>query len=282
MSVELEARVRRANLISRDRHLERLYDDDLSHRLLRDIYSKKEGRMSDTKDRPEPTTVEEVQPDEEAFRSAPAPRQQRSPAFVPAILTAVIAIGVIVVLVARDQTPDVAGTPVGIAEAFMAAMNEHDPVAVRSLLADDEAMVGEVAGVEGVTGAGIEQQLEQEEVLGWTYHVEGCLDLANPNNTASEVRCNYAFSNHLTRAIGAGPYEGSFYELLIADGKIRFVNNEEYDDAFHEEAISAFGGWLEANHPEANDIYYEYFDEENLAKWEKYLPEFVAAMEETG
>ena len=29
-------------------------------------------------------------------------------------------------------------------------------------------------------------------------------------------------------------------------------------------------------------VYYEYFNEENLAKWEQYLPGFLAAMEETG
>jgi len=283
MSVELEARVRRANLISRDRHLERLYDDDLSRRLLRDIYSKKEGRMTETTDRPEPTTVEEVPPDEEAFRPAPAPQPRRSPAFVPAILTAVIAIGVIVALVARQPASEVADTPVQIAEAFMAALNSHDPDAVRSLLTDDDAMVTEAVEVEEVGPISIEQQLEQEEVLGWTYHVEECWErtvLVDGGGTS--VGCAYACSNDITVALGTGPYRVSRYDFVIADGKIELARNEEYDSEFHDEAISAFGEWVLANHPGEGDFFYEYLDEENLAKVARYVPEFVAAMEQAG
>lgn len=218
MSVELEARVRRANLITRDRHLERLYDDDLSHRLLRDIYSKKEGRMSETTDRPEPTTVEDVSPDEEAFRPAPAPRQRRNPALVPAIVTAVIAIGVVVALVAR-QPALVADTPVEIAEQFMAALNDHDAAAVRSLLADEDGMIAEA--VPGVAGIEIEQQIEQEEVLGWTYQIEACVDQTPENeSTQSVVTCTYSITDDITRAIGNEPYEGSRYEFVVVDGKI--------------------------------------------------------------
>jgi hypothetical protein len=279
MSVELEARVRRANLISRDRHLERLYDD-LSRRLLRDIYSKKEGRMTETTDRPEPKTVEEVPREKEAFRPAPAPRQRRNPAFVPAIVTAVIAIGVIVAVVVR-QPALVADTPVEIAEQFMAALNDHDAAAVRSLLADEDAMIAEAAP--GVPGIEIEQQIEQEEVLGWTYDVETCVDRTlEGESTQSVVTCTYSITDDITRAIGNEPYEGSRYEFVVVDGKIVSAENTEEDEQYHDESFRVFGGWLDANHPNPNGIAYEYFDEENLAKLEQYVPEFLAAMEETG
>jgi hypothetical protein len=274
MSVELEARVRRANLISRDRHLERLYDDDLSRRLLRDIYSKEEGRMSETTDRPEPITVEGVPPNEEAFRPAPAPRQRRSPAFVPAILTAVIAIGVIVVLVARDQTPNVADTPVGIAEAFMTALSEHDADAVFALMAEDATVP------EGDTEDGMRGEIRMEELQGWTYQVESCVE--TPGQRPSRVRCSYSFSNELARALGTGPYGGNVYNFFIQDGEIAAAQQVEPDQIPYQEAMVPFFQWVVDNRPEAGDMYWHYTDEDNLAKWQQYYPEWLASLEEAG
>ena len=276
MSVELEARVRRANLISRDRHLERLYDDDLSRRLLRDIYSKKEGRMTETTDRPEPTTVKDVPPDEEAFRP-PTRRQRRSPAFVPAILTAVIAIGIIVALVARQPAFEVADTPVGIAEQFMAALNEHDADSILALMADD--------GVFGDREDNDRGEIRQEEVLGWTYHVEECVD-RDPESSGgvSHVGCTFAFSNDITRATGTGPYPGNSYHLWVEDGRITVAQSSDPStDLFEDQALVLFWEWMLENHPgEFENMFWDYTDEENLAKWEQFLPEFVAAIEETG
>ncbi len=275
MSVELEARVRRASLVSQDLHLERLYGDDLSHRLLRDIYSKKEGRMSDMTDRPDVGTVEDVPADEKAFRPTPTRPQKSSPVFVPAILTVLIAIGVIVALVARQPAP-VAETPVQIAEAFMAALNDHDADAMLSLLGEHY-----VFG-EGISEELLRGEIEQEGVLGWTYHFEGCVDEGAVGDSA-RVSCDYAFSNDITRATGTGPYGGSTYVFSIdRAGEIRLANNTEADQAFHSGALQTFFEWLLEEYPDAGDMYYQYDGRngpENLAKWERYLPEFVAAME---
>ena len=278
MSVELEARVRRANLISRDRHLERLYDDDLSRRLLRDIDSKKEGRMTETTDRPEPMTVEEAPSTEEAFRpdSPRRPVRQR-PAFVPAILTAAIAIGLIVAVFVREPALEVADTPVGIAEQFMAALNEHDADTIAVLMAED--------GVFGDSEKEDRSEIRQEEVLGWTYDVESCVD-ENPGSglVPARVRCFYVFSNEITRATGTGPYGDNNYEFEIANGRITRADiGHMQGDRFEDEALVVFWEWMAENHPgEFENMYYPYTDEENLAKWEQYLPEFVAAMEASG
>ncbi len=115
MSVELEARVRRANLITQDRHLERLYDDDLSRRLLRDVYSMKEGRMTETTDRPEPVDCRGSPKNRQLARRPILPIQpaKADPCLAPAILTAVIAIGAIVALYARDRRRTSPTHPVG-------------------------------------------------------------------------------------------------------------------------------------------------------------------------
>jgi hypothetical protein len=279
MSFDVETRVRRANLVSRHRQLDRLYGNDLSHRLLRDVYSKKEGRMSEMTDRPDQGAVTDAPTDEKAFRPTPAPRRRRSPAYVPAILTAVIAIGVIVALAARQPAPVAAETPVEIAEAFLAALNDHDADAMLSLLGD-HYVFGEGSNEKLLRG-----EIAQESVLGWTYHFEGCVDEGAVGDNA-RVSCDYAFSNDITRATGTGPYGGSTYVFSIdRDGEIRLADNTEADQQFHAEALQQFFDWLLEEHPDAGDMYYQYDAQngpENLAKWERYLPEFVAAMEEAG
>jgi hypothetical protein len=273
MSVELEARVRRANLVSRDRHLERLYGDDLSHRLLRDVYSKKEGCMSEMTDRPEQGTVQDVAADEKAFRPTPTPKR-RSPALVPAIITAVIAIGVIVALVARQPAPVVAETPVEIAEAFMAALNAYDEDAAMALVAED-------AVLEADTEELMRGEIRIKEVQGWTYHVEPCVETLT-SESLSRVECRYSHTSDLTEALGTGPYEGNVYRFAIVDGEITQTGIDEDDTFFFPETYGPFLTWIEENHPEAGDMYHHYLDEENLEKWEQYFPEWLASLEQTG
>jgi hypothetical protein len=181
-----------------------------------------------------------------------------------------VTIGIVVILV--NNEPDVPETPVEMAEAFMAAMNEHDADAVISLLAD-RATVNE-RSLDALVG-----EIEQEAVLGWTYDVERCVQ------SESTVRCDYTFSNDLTRALGTGPYAGSVYRFTVADGQISTATNIEFDGPFQDETLAVFLTWMEENHPEVGSIYYQYDTDngpENLALWEQYLPEFVAAVEASG
>ena len=276
MSADVEIRVRQANLLPQAEHLDQLFDADLSKRLLRDIYAKKEGRMSDTKDRPDLVSVRDVAKTGPPAEQIPGP-PGRIPAWAPAILTVVIAIGVIVAVFAREPALVVADTPVGLAEQFMAALNEHDADTVAALMAED--------GVFGDKGEDLRAVIRQDEVLGWAYHVEDCVD-RNPKSSmaATNVRCGFAFSNDITRATGTGPYPGNSYHFWIEDGRITRANSSApTTDLFEDQALVVFWEWMQANHPDDfNDMYYAYTDEENLAKWEQYLPEFVASMEASG
>jgi hypothetical protein len=272
MSLDLEARIRRANLVSRDQHLERLYGHDLSHVLLRDMYSKKEGRMSEVTDRSEPATLEDVPADEKAFRPTPPPPSQRSPAFVPAILTAVIAIGVIVALVARQPSPEVAQTPVQIGKAFMAALNAHDADAVLALMADDAPFP------EGESEAELRGELRMEELQGWSYDSVTCIDTSTESQT--RVVCPYSIANELTRVLGTGPYDGNSYSFVIVDGEITSTSQTEPDYWLFEETYVPFLKWAEEN--QLGNMYWHYWDEENLAKWEQYFPEWLASLEQAG
>ena len=89
MSVDIESRVKRANLITRDEQLEQLFGDETSNRLLLDILAKKEGRMTDNRPDQQPTL-------EKAQRTAPTQPQKRFRLGVAlAAVLIVVAVGVV-------------------------------------------------------------------------------------------------------------------------------------------------------------------------------------------
>jgi hypothetical protein len=274
MSVELDARVRRANLITQDRHLERLYDDDLSRRLLRDIYFKSEGRVTDTTDRPEGAIVEEVPRVRQAFRAGPTtPSGRRNPAYVPAILTAVFAIGVIVAVYARELAPDIANTPVEIADQFVAALSDYDVDTVMSLFADDVVFVNWPDRAENFPA-----YMEYKRVMGTTHEFDPCFEFGGP-----QVRCPYVISDSITRAVGTEPGTGNFYAFTIEDGKITNVNNMFLDDGYNDEAMEVFAEWMIDNHPADWSVMQDtpYIEPDTLALWSEHVPEFLASLEDS-
>ena len=184
-----------------------------------------------------------------------------------AAVTIVVA-SVVVIIAVANRNADVAPNPVGIAEGYMAAMNAHDSETVMSLLAEDAAFHDSVPRLEHYPS-----EIEQEAVLGWTYHVDACVQ-----ETPSKVRCSYAFSNDITRALGTGPYSGSFYIFQIEDGEVTSVNNFEESGGFNED-IGVFVEWMLVNHPEVEGMYYQYQGDDNLNRWKQFLPDFIASLE---
>ena len=191
------------------------------------------------------------------------PKQRPIFGLVAAVTIVVAAAVVIFALANRNE--EVVATPVDIAERYMAAMNAHDAQTVMSLLADSVPRLDDYPS-----------EIEQEDVFGWTYHVDACVELDRP----SQVRCPYAFSNDITRALGTGPYTGSSFTFQIEDGEIRWVNKNEDSSGFNED-IGVFVAWMEENHPEAEveEMYYQYQGSVNLNRWKQFLPEFVASLE---
>jgi hypothetical protein len=206
------------------------------------------------------------------------PARSRPVAGVAAVVALVVA-GIVVVIALANRQPEVVDTtPQGIAEAFMAALNDHDADALVSLLADDVVIEFGPDTVEGYR-----PQIEQWQALGWTWEDVACAEAPPTDTQPPVVRCAYAFSNDLTRAVGVGPYGNNAYRLTIDAGKIQEVNGAETDDPFQAEALGVFFDWVAENHPEdAETMHFNYTDEDNLAKWKQYLPEFVADMEASG
>jgi len=110
MSVDIESRVKRANLITRDEQLEQLFGDETSNRLLLDILAKKEGRMTDTKPDQQPTP-EKV--DAQLTEAQPAKRVRRF-SIVLAALIAVIAVGAVIMFTGDSESPVASNPPVEV------------------------------------------------------------------------------------------------------------------------------------------------------------------------
>ena len=238
--------------------------------------------MSEMTERPDQNTVEEIPADEKAFRQAStSPPRKRSPALVPAILTAIIAIGVVVALVTRSPAPDVADTPVEIAEQFMAARNAHDTETVMSLFSQGGVTISEFPG----NLAEFPAQMEHERVVGKTFDLEECVEQST-TQSATRVRCSYKTTNAILEVLEIPPLEGEYYELWIKDNRIVVLNRGEgpAHPEFEEAMDGTFFTWVRENHPENAELVVNegYLHPDSMPLWRQYVPEFVADMEQDG
>lgn len=124
MSVDIEARVRRANPLTHTEQLEQLFGEDTSSRLFRDIHHKREGRMPDTTGNQQPTNVQDRTP---ATRQKTEPRtpsrgpSRRRGLLVAAagLVVAIIAAGVVIGLLGgSSDEPDVGSLQPGPVSSF--------------------------------------------------------------------------------------------------------------------------------------------------------------------
>jgi hypothetical protein len=86
--------------------------------------------------------------------------------------------------------------------------------------------------------------------------------------------------NAWTTALGVGPYTGSTFEFVIADGLIQRVAHNRELSRFDPEAYSVWTAWLDDAHPDDYDVMYDTtgpnLTPEALALFEQRVPEFEA------
>ncbi|MGH8948372.1 MAG: hypothetical protein ACRDXF_05880 [Acidimicrobiia bacterium] len=202
------------------------------------------------------------------------PTPQNRPGWTPALMLAGIAVVALlgVVLVARNNTAEVADTPITIAKAFLEARNDHDAEAMMALLSPDvvfeDALIDTVEDVPSV--------VELERITGGVYDLGTC---AEEGRAGVPVRCPYRLENEITRVLGLVPGEGSAFEFMISDGLIVLVNNQEVGEP-HGQAVlfSEVVPWVESTNPEdALTIDSDATSPEALELWEEYVPAFVEA-----
>lgn len=275
MSSDVEARVRRANLLARDDQLEQLFGEDLSPRLRGRMQALEEGRMTEI------TTDEQSGGDEPVIertgasgsRSASpksAPRRRR---LAPAALVAVVValVGVPVGMFLADNSP----TPVEIAESYIEARNAYDADQARELVADDFRTTEYPNGFRDADG--MDTAFEGSEAYGFRYTDVDC-NVANDVEATVWVECGYLWTSELHRLANQPPTPASL-SFTIEDGLIQGVIRNPADVSGWWDPWLAF---LRSEYPEFRSVVVEALSNEPEATRELVdgLPEHLALYEE--
>ena len=266
MSVDIESRVKQANLITRNEQLEQLFGDETSKRLLLDILAKKESRMTDI--RPDQQTTSETVQTE---RAAPPPTQKRFGLGVAmTAFVLVIAAGIGFVLV-RDSNTAASPNPVEIGESYINALHDWDSEVALALLAPDAVIASGLA--ESPTD--IPAVFDFYRANDWRYTASECQQTDVSEQVV--VNCTYTHQNAWMRALGVDPRPGGSYQFVITDGKIQevdqvFIDFPEWD---------TFMGWIGLNHSSDRSVLLvdggsPSVTPEAIVLWEQYTNEFVA------
>lgn len=201
---------------------------------------------------------------------------------MPALVAAavVILVGAAFLLVTRNTEPDVADAPQGIAELFI----EGDADTAVGLLATDAVVDHGV-----VTSAEEYAEFRNWQVVTGTFAtVTGCSK--NPIGSAVEVSCTYMHGNAWSEALDIGPFDGSEWVFVIADGQIEEIRQTFDISEFSPQAYLVFTGWLRENHPSDRSTMIAVvgareapiLTPQSIALWEQYTNEFVAFVAESG
>lgn len=201
---------------------------------------------------------------------------------MPALVAAavVILVGAAVLLLARNSEPDVANTPQGIAELFI----EGDAdTAVELLTTDAVVDHGSVASAEEYVAF-----RDWQVVIGSFETVTGCSE--TPIGSTVEVSCTYIHGNAWSEALGVGPFDGSEWVFVIADGQIEEMRQTFDISEFAPQAYQVFTRWLGEKYPGDRSIMIRRIGNreapiltpQSIALWEQYTNEFVASVAESG
>ena len=137
---------------------------------------------------------------------------------------------------------------IGLAQRFVEARDGWDGEAVRALVADD-AVIDDFA----VTNADDYLAVaEVEQATGWRYMQPECT--ATVPEPPITVTCTYTMQNAWSQAIGVGPFTGSSFEFVIADGQIQQVTHDFDVSAFSTQVYDVFFAWVGDTYPNDVDV----------------------------
>jgi hypothetical protein len=179
---------------------------------------------------------------------------------------------------AQDPTEEA----LGVALDFVRARDAGDGEAVRSLVADDAELDGEIVS----TADEYPAVAEFNQATGWRFTEPDCTTtVVGP---PAEVTCTYVMENAWSQALGVGPFTGSSYQFVIADGQIRQVTHN-LDTSEFGQAWDVFMDWLNDTYPDDVDTMIDPTDNVELpratpeanALWEQHTTEFVSSQRDS-
>ncbi len=181
--------------------------------------------------------------------------------------------------VTSPLTPE-AQEAIGLAQRFMEASDAWDGEAVRALVTDD-AVIDDFA----VTNADDYLLVaEFEEATGWRYMQPECT--ATVPDPPVKVTCTYTMENAWSQAIGVGPFTGSTFEFVIADGQIQQITHDFDFSDFDPEVLAVFDEWLTVTYPNDFDVMWDSgaarLTPEAIALFKQHTTEFVSSRSSPG
>jgi hypothetical protein len=188
----------------------------------------------------------------------------------------VVVIGGLVVFQMTD-TPEVAAgaTPVEIATAYVEAYGAFDVEAVEAMLAED----ARVLPWESYEPRDWKADLRFLEAAGFELIIQECTEL--PVGTQGvRVNCQYEAHGLGSAEIGEGPFGGSTFRLVMADGLVTSSDMGFNFNEFSRAMWFPFQSWIEENHPEDFDQLYvnstlSRQTDDAIVLWEQRVADYV-------
>ncbi len=169
-----------------------------------------------------------------------------------------------------------------IAEGFMVARSVWDGPTMRSLVADDALIRGEVGGA---SADSYFARARFEQVTNARIVDHDCTA-----STPQLVRCTYTLESDLGLAQRTGPYADNLVILTIQGGEIQQVVNSIGNNADFLEDGEAFRSWLQTTHPDDLQVMLlgnapllsdgASLSDEAIALWALRLPEYLEASDQ--
>jgi hypothetical protein len=220
-----------------------------------------------------------------------SPSRKRNTLWVGVAASAVlITVGVVASTRGGDDAvrlveSDEAQQAIDLAQRFVQARDRWDGEAVRALVADDAAIVGEN---QVTTADEYLVNADFERVTEWHFMEPECT--ATDVDPPMRVTCSYVMENAWSQALGVGPFTGSTFEFVIADGQIQKITHYFDFDLFAPQVFEVWVAWLTDTHPDDVDVMYDFTGAvaevhstpEALALQEQYTNEFVESQTNSG
>jgi hypothetical protein len=222
-------------------------------------------------------------------RSDGKPRTPRWLLLSAAAAVVVVVLGTLVVAnrdespaVVTDQTPVATSAPAPAPAAaptesetaaanFLAAYAAYDADAAGALLAADADLSGLWNPTDWRLG------LQWMQAVGLRLMVSRCADRVT-SSTVVVVRCPFKYHGLRSDELGLGPYDGSYVDVTVGDGKVVSMTTQwVYRENDHvAEVQEPFYAWVSAAHPD--DVAAMYIDE--TARHERITPDSILLWEQ--
>ena len=173
---------------------------------------------------------------------------------------------------------------------FMDAYRALDADRTITYLADDAnvASVIERVGPQGAEGPREEFELVFSLLRAESFQLmpDSCVEQGQ-SGTVTTFRCDYDFHGLGSDEIGRGPFPGSYFDLIVRDGKVAYVGPSYLEiGEFSPQMWEPFASWVSTNHPDDAAVMYtdesqtlERVTRESIRLWERNVRRYVEAVQ---